>query len=265
MRIRFFRRKRTTDQPPKRELRYAEVVDIAKRRKRRLKFLGLLVGSSLLIAGIFFLVSSLRVKKISCELGGAECASNLLDVVDVLRGKSMFSSLEIKHPYLPTVSERIWPDGLKVTFQQPQLLLTLRSEKTENRAYSLTANGYIVGFVDTSQALPIYDYSLDSKLEGERVDSATLNFYQELIAALKKYSNLPIKQINVLGPDEVRFLLDSNATAIAFTRSISAELFSLQAIWESPTIEKSGKVIDLRFENPVLKWNTFIQSPLGVE
>src|SRR5258706_2879641 len=59
--------------------------------------------------------------------------------------------------------------------------------------------------------------------------------------------------VKVISETQVEIQLDRNSLAIANEADIQKQLLTLQTILQSPTIDRSNKTIDLRFENPVLK------------
>lgn len=247
-----WRRKRNVDQP-KRELRYAEVIDREKRRKRKLRFFLVLLGIICLTLSIFFLTSLLKVKHIACTLDEGECPAELKQKTNAIRGRTMLADLGLSHAYMGVKMVRVWPDGLRVHFSRPKLLISFHRSQSETLGYSITENGYIVSHINEAQSIIAVDLMLENKSEGEKIEVTQLEFYNQLINSLQSKSNLKLIQIKVITQDEVQLYLEENVMAIAYMSKIDRALFSLQAIWESPTIEKAGKVIDLRFENPILK------------
>lgn len=197
--------------------------------------------------GVFF-----RVKTVNCELEGQNCDTQLTELANSLLGRVIFAHLEVNHPYLSVRLERRWPSTVRVEFEKPQILVTFKSGE-HVPGFSLSRSGYLVPFLDASLELPIEDQRLSAALIGQKITDEAMQFYFELVEALKKYNQLEIIGIKVVSEDYIEFRLDFNTTAIAQSQHIGSQLASLQAIWESPTIEHRGKTIDLRFQNPVMK------------
>lgn len=255
IRVPFLRRPKKPDPPePRRSLRFAEIEDIRRRRLKVIKLIGILVVLIAAIALGVYLFSFTLVKHVSCKLGGEKCENLLEQSADTLQGKSMLASLSLSHPYLKVAVKRVWPNGVEVSFSKPELLLSFQPSKAGVKSFSLTDSGFVVYFLaDGSSFPPITDAALEAMPEGARVPEPTLNFYRELTLALHKVPSLPIQTIKVVDASDVEIALNQNTRAIAMQKGITQELSSLQAILLSPTINREGKVIDLRFENPVLK------------
>lgn len=254
-RLRIFRLRRPGSKPTEgqgpRELRYAEVMDRKRRRRARLRLLLGLIGIILVVAGLVWISSQLRVKRILCTLDGQVCETALEKAAESLLGSSMFGELQIRHPYLGVNFKRIWPSTVSVRFTKPELLFTFRPTG-EGKPYSLSSGGYVVEYLGP-ETRPIYDQELETKQLSEKVEPRVLNFYQELNKQLEQHPGLAIQEIRVISEDEVILMLDRETRAVAMQEGIGEQLSSLQAIYESPTIAREGKTIDLRFDNPVLK------------
>lgn len=238
---------------PTRSLRFAEVEDIKKRRQRFIRLILCFVGIILFIGIAIYLFSLFRVKHIACKLDGENCENNLLQAVSLLKGRSMFSRLSLNHPFLQAKLRRVWPDSVMVTFAKPTLLVTFTRAAPQDPPVSLTVSGYLVPYLNGPKTPPIEDESTSQLPQNEKVSDSVLAFYTELTQSLLKFPNLPISRIKVVSEDEIHIFLDQGSAAIASQSSIARQLSSLQAILLSPTINREGKIIDLRFENPVLK------------
>lgn len=240
------------DESPHRPLRFTEVKDLQRRRQQKLKLIILLFGILILLGCVYFLISLVTVRKVNCSLEGGSCSSDLIQLSKTLLGRSMFSELQLSHPYMENTVARSWPNAVNVKFKQPKILVSLQSTIKNSVSYSLTDSGYIVSNIEPEE-LVIEDLELEKLSIGSKVSGSVLDFYKMLIPTLKTFKDTPISSVKIVSEDEILIYLGQNITAIAMRDGIKTQLSSLQAILLSPTIDKVGKTIDLRFENPVLK------------
>src|SRR5258708_6087175 len=121
-----------------RVLRFAEIEDKKRRRSRFVKF-ALVVGLSLsALVGVVCLYSFFSVKHVVCMMESQTCDDQLTRVARTLLGKSMFSNIALSHPYLSVRTQRQWPNGVRVQFSKPQLLLTFTPTEDGIAPFSLT-------------------------------------------------------------------------------------------------------------------------------
>lgn len=250
---------------PSRQLRFAKIQEIRKRRMRVLRLILSLLLFALGISVIIFLLSMITIKHVSCKLDSESCEKELQTIADKLLGKNILSNLRLSHPYLLVQTQRVWPNAARVLFKKPEVLLSFQSSNFANPPYSLTSSGFLVSYLGENKYPPIIDLTLEGRPLGEKAPEKSLRFYKELLTALQKYRDLSIQSLKVVSEDEIEIVLAGNIRAQASQDRIDDELSSLQAILLSPTMDTEGKVIDLRFQNPVLKTNTFNPAPLGVE
>lgn len=245
-------RNRESD-PVRRPLRFVEIIERREKRRRVIQRIIILATLFSLLAGIVYGHSSLIVNQVDCQFEGENCETELNKYASTLTGKSMLSWLKVSHPYLLSKTERVWPSGVRVIFHKPLILLSFTTSSPERPSYSLTESGFITPFLDGMTMIPVQDLMLEKKNHGEKVNDRQRSFYKELVLALKQYPNLPISSIQIISEDLVELFLDMNTKIEASETNIGNQLASLQAILLSPTIQREGKTIDLRFQNPVLK------------
>ncbi len=237
-----------------RQLRFIEVKDREKKRGRLLRLLFLFIVFCLLVFMAQAVWLRFFIKDIECHVEGGSCDENLLKISHELIGKSMFSNLHFTHPFLVVSLKRQWPNHVTVTFGKPVLLVTFLPSQEGKPPYSLTANGILVSFTNTNQHLPpLYDLLLEKMPMGSSVDEKKRAFYTYLSSKVPLDVLSHIQKITVTDEETVTMELDAATRAVADISRIDSELLSLQALLSSPTIDRNGKTIDLRFDNPVLK------------
>ena len=251
------RKKRSTsekeDPKYKRPLRFAEVQDRKKKRKR-VVFICFGVGILLVfISMLLFVRSFFLIKHVSCGVEDETCDGELLHSAQSLAGKSMLSTLSLSHAILHAKIERLWPNGVRVHFTKPELLLTFSPSKDGVSGYSLTKEGVIVHFGMSMQELPpIADTALETLQVGDRIEEKRRTFYERLLGMSQLIKELHITYI-LVQDDVVTMRLDENAVAIMDTEHIESQLRALQTFLSVTTIDRHGKTIDFRFDNPVMK------------
>lgn len=237
-----------------RPLRYTEIKDRERKRGKILRLFLLFVAFCFFIFMVRALWSRFFIKDTECHVETGLCDENLLKVSRELIGKSMFSNLHFTHPFLVVSLKRQWPNRIIVTFGKPTLLVTLLSSQEGKPAYSLTASGVLVSFTLANQHLPpLYDFLLEKMPIGSTVDEKKHVFYAYLSSKAPSDVLSHIQKITVSDEETVTMELDAATRVVADTSHIDSEFLSLQALLSSPTIDRSGKTIDLRFDNPVLK------------
>lgn len=164
----------------------------------------------------------------------------------------MFSSMSLVHSYLKPQISRQFPSTIMASFKRPTALLTLFPE-TSGSPLTLTNDGTIIPDAGAGSTVPITDATLTDLVIGSHVSSAKLDFYHSLASFLQNSHGLPVSRIVIQNEDEVHFFLDQNSQALLTETGLKAQLVSLQLLLNSPTIERQGKTIDLRFDNPVIK------------
>src|SRR5258708_4704277 len=237
-----------------RPLRFAEIQDKKKKRGRLIKSVLILGILLLFISGAVFLRSFFTVKRVVCVVEGQACDGTLMETAHSLVGKSMFRNLMLSHAYLVVKTARMWPNGVRVQFFKPELLVTFTSSREGMAPFSLTKTGVVVGFTGENPHLPpIRDLQLETKQVGDHANETTFLFYQSLVSLLPKMNIMQITGITVSDDETVTLYLDENSLAVAEKKRIEDELQSLQTLLLSPALDRKGKTIDLRFENPVVR------------
>lgn len=244
-----------TKRAPARPLRSQELKDKRKSKHKKLKAILFLLGL-LFLGGIFWQVRSyLLVKDIQCLSPDEEvCKEQITILADQIRGKVIFGKLSPSHPYLTVEIKRSLPHTVRLKVIKPALLLTFSTYSQESKPYSLTKEGVKVPFLGVSAHLPVIkDASLEKLSDGYQVESPVLIFYQTVLEMLAKQGSIKVTQILLLDSDQIIFTLEQNISAVMRREDFGKQWETLQMWLDSPTIEKVGKTIDLRFENPVVK------------
>lgn len=259
--MRFSFRKKNRDQKQthesvqkERPLRFAEIQDRKKRQQRMVRLV-LIAGVFLAVCiATFLLRSFLTVRSVSCFVQTDTCDEALTSSSQVLIGKNMLEPLTISHAYLDVAVKRQWPNTARVTFTKPELLVTFTPSVEGKAPVSLTTNGIVVSFVMEQTSMPaITDLFIETKQQGEHIDEKRLKFYKELLPLLGQLRMEQIRSITIVDDQTVIFSVDSDTQVITDTVDIAGKLETLQTLLDTPTIDRRGKTIDLRFQNPVIK------------
>lgn len=251
-----FRKRKTTAETSvvkERPLRFAEVQDRKKKRRKLIFLFGCVAILTVVVVIIFLLRSFFLISHVSCVIENVSCDDELVQSSQALKGKSMLSQLRVSHAFLHSKIERLWPNGIKVHYSQPELLLSFAPSKEGIAPYSLTKDGIIVHVVGQMESLPVVsDVQLEMLHTGDHVDQRTFAYYDHLMQGLR---TLHIQQISSISTndDVITVQLDASSRAVMDKEGISAELQDLQTFLSVSTVERNGKVIDFRFHNPVVK------------
>lgn len=240
---------------PVRPLRFQEIKDKKKSKHKKLKALLRLI-CLLLFAWIFWQVRSyFLVKDIWCEIPDDKICQDQISIVgNQIQGKFILGKLSLTHPYLIIETKRSLPHTVRLIVTNPALLLTFSTYSQESEPYSLTKEGVKVPILGLSAHLPVIkDASLEMLSDGYQVESQVLIFYQTVLEMLAKQGSIKVTQILLLDSDQIIFTMEQNISAVMRREDFGKQWETLQMWLDSPTIEKIGKTIDLRFENPVVK------------
>jgi hypothetical protein len=219
----------------------------------------------LIIAIILFLFSSyFDIKSHTCKyLDDQPCPQIIEAELDRFHHTSIFNfspaALKQKLLAVDPRSERIdikitFPHAFSVSFY-PQTLLANIKVATNSANLLVSRQKVITGQSTNPQPnLPVIIYPQAINLRiGDLVSDTPLSFTLDLLQALEK-SFINISQIYLYSDKLILAQIDRDKQAIFTTHSeLSRQVTSLQLILSKATIMKDLPVIDVRFDQPVLR------------
>jgi hypothetical protein len=237
---------------PKRELRFSEQAD-RKRKWQTLIRTVIFVIVVMVVPFLFFKIGEIFViRSVTCQNENEMCGLQEQQLADTFLGKRLWARNELHHPYLSVQVKKIFPNKVQVTFHKQELLVSFSHEEGEPTR-SITKNGVVVPYGENMINIPISDKMVSSLSVGEHVRPQVLMFYQVLVRFLSEQNGTPVQLVSIQDENDVYIALDQSSQALLKMESIETQLRSLQVLVNTPTIDRRGKTIDLRFSNPVIK------------
>jgi cell division septal protein FtsQ len=206
---------------------------------------------------IFFLFSSLyrffTIKTVQCSYAEENCAVREQQRAESLKGRFIFSSLKVSHPFLHSQVKRQLPNQVKVSFQKPETLAFLTTSTGSGEFIMMSKEGVLLPKAG-EESVPIIadDTHMLMPLETQ-VDERTLHFYTQVYDLVMNQHIATPAGIIVHSSDEVVWRLPNSITALTTQNDVASQLRSLQYLLQTPTIETANHTIDLRFANPVIR------------
>jgi len=241
------------------------------------------------LATIIFLVSTLlfithrlvfTVNNVSCQTpSGSSCPEDVLDLLEIQKGKSLFSvnkkkiitslkeisptsqvELELSLPgklNLVTTPTEPLPVTTYLNFLEPNLSLDssrsaeLKSPITELDNFTSTLSGQTFNLFPNGELVPGEDESSIRLLFSEKLDQQKLKQIFILISTINRA--LPITKGYQI--QDSLYIESSNLPDIIINSNSSMEelLKALQAIPGLAKIKEGIKIIDLRYNHPVIR------------
>lgn len=163
----------------------------------------------------------------------------------IMRGDPTIRALEFK---------KILPGTLILQIQTVYPTLALGIEGS--RLLILDTDFRIIKSTDTDPNVPIVRYNQSLSLRvGERIADDTLR--SQLAACLQIVDNIPGSKNCIVEGDRLTVLLEDEKTNAIFTtqRDLDEQLSALHTIRQGVTISGSKTMIDVRYQQPIIKGN----------
>jgi len=229
--------------------------------RKVLAFLSLIAFFILIIIITQFAPTILKIKKVSCQIDGQACPSELIQQLKLIQGKSfLFSplethvrSLDLNLYQLDSISKS-WPATVVLKFSRkpnsylirtfPQDILLLVSENGLTQPISTEQNLPTIEAYDWVE--PIQENCITTRLH-----RLNLNLIQLLASKNISYNNIKIHNSH-----QIEILLHENLIALAQENELEKQIAKLSIILDEldlNAIDLQINKIDLRFKFPLLK------------
>jgi hypothetical protein len=224
------------------------------------------VISLVFIIALAFLLRSdmFRLRQYTCTyLDQAPCPPQVTAEIDKQLGTSifLFSPQNLRQKLLQAIpqTETIditvsWPDSVDLTFTSSELLANLQSA-TNSASLTIAANRIIIDY----QALPdttlpvIISPAVASLRVGDKATDPALEYSLSLITTLKDHY-IKAHILDSSDPTAIIVSLNDGFQAIFnHHRDLSRQVTSLQLILSKATIDPDLRIIDVRYDQPVLR------------
>lgn len=215
---------------------------------------------------VLFFSTLFNITKVECYQDVGEVCQNSFVIAEASSalGQNLFrfddtAAGDIIRRGDPTIRsleyQKILPGTLILQIQSVYPTLALGTEGSTNLLI-LDTDFRIIKSSDVNPNVPVVRYYNSLSLRvGERLADETLR--KELSACLKIISSLPGSSNCNLTKDALKLTLDDSQTTAIFTseRDLDEQLSALHTIRTGVTISGSGVVIDVRYQQPIIKGN----------
>jgi hypothetical protein len=186
----------------------------------------------------------------------AELKSHLGRSIFTIPGKDITAKIEAANPaYQQVIITAKLPDLLTVRMVDREEYALLKSAST-SAALVINQNLLVVAksiAPPTGTFLVISDRALQVGVGDYLSDQALVAAFS--LGRLLTKAYIPTQYFNLVTPDYLLVLLaDGKQAVFSTTLDLSRQVTSLQLILQKATIQKEPRVIDLRFDKPVLKY-----------
>ena len=229
--------------------------------RKVLAFLSLIAFFILIIIITQFAPTILKIKKVSCQIDGQDCPSELIQQLKLIEGKSfLFSplethvrSLDLNLYQLDSISKS-WPTTVVLKFSRKPNSYLIRTLPQD--VLLLVSENGLTQPISTKQNLPTIEvYDWVDPIQENCVEAPLHRLNLDLIQLLAS-KNISYNNIKIHNSHQIEILLHENLIALAQEDELEKQITKLSIILDEldlNAIDLQINKIDLRFKFPLLK------------
>jgi cell division septal protein FtsQ len=212
-----------------------------------------------LLCLLFFISPLMRIRHINCATNvDAPCPDFILPALEPYRNQLIYTLNSAKiitqlMSVLPDIQEvrlkKTWPDTINLTLTSQFSLANLQIPASSS-ALILGNDFQITAFNSSPQPqLPTIVASSAASLRlGDRLTDEAELFAAQIITRLPQ-----VQSVTIYSPLEIVASASPHRYIFTINKPIDTQVHSLQLILAQTTINTTGTIFDLRYDNPVIK------------
>ena len=231
-------------------------------RTKLLRLLKLLIIVLIITAILFKTINVLKIKNVSCYVGGVACPGiYIIDVKEIKNKNLLFINKEEIINYI--INHNAIVSSVKVVKKIPNSLniyiVNRKSEYlliTREQTFAIDKDGVVLTLGENEQIAELVPIETDESFAvGQKIVSPAILVAMKITKLLEN-SNLHIKSVSTSDITDISIMLNSNIL-LKFNglRDIDKQVDSIKLIIDQP-INKDNlpiKEIDVRFDDPIIR------------